>query len=229
MRHHKNIEAESFETQSSEVEDPHPETNENQFPENKSTKEKLRKIYLEVSSDTYILAKTHGAKYDRLKGKYYVFNEVPNELINLLPRDEITRKGYRNLSPTCPLCLGNMELKFGSKNGKDFWGCLNYKSKEKCKGTYPYEIGLDLINQSLKERSEKSSVLTEIEKNSLQALIVEIGNISKKVFRGDNDFLNWMNTPKLALNHRTPIKCMLNSSDCTLILKLLNELHKDSS
>ena len=65
--------------------------------------------------------------------------------INMLPENsdikeiDITEEPFdevdENESPTCPVCGGVM-TKRRSKDGNQFWGCVNFRSNN-CKGTRP--------------------------------------------------------------------------------------------
>jgi hypothetical protein len=201
----------------------------------------MARVVLDVSPDTMLYAKTHGAKYDALNRQWYVEGEVPPELVNLVPH--IANPIFEEVAPACPKCQASTVKRRNGKTGAYFWGCSRYRSDGLgCKGYIDYEEWLakqledkpgrvtDYLEQkgALPKMSPSEPVQAKAATSGDDQRVLRWAQITELASRecgGAAQASRWLNTPKIALKGKTPIEAMTTDAGCNQVEKLLRELN----
>ena len=191
--------------------------------------------YLEVRLDAESHAKRFGAQRDSF-GRWYVTGQVPNELLNYLPR----KAGRRTEEPPpeCPLCRSEMR-KATSSSGNLYWFCTA-RSKTGCSGTIDYvkyleqaallpaigELASGLAESFISENlsSLDASRGTGRGTHPLKNRWLEIVELAFAVLGNERQVMRWMTQPKLALGRQAPIRKLGTAEGCDTVERLLREL-----
>ena len=203
----------------------------------------MARIVLDVLPDMMLYAKTHGAKYDATRREWYVEGEVPVELVNLQPKK--ANPAFEEIAPVCPKCRASMAKRRNSKTGAQFWGCSRYRADgQGCSGYIDYDEWLaeqlankpgrvtdylkdDALPKTKSSKSDSASAKTAITGNDPRvARWTQITELATRECGGVAQAGNWLNTPKIALQRRTPIEVMTTSTGCDAVEKLLRELNQ---
>ncbi|WP_341773263.1 hypothetical protein [Comamonas terrigena] len=189
----------------------------------------MARIHLDVPPDMHVYAHEHGAQYDSVFRVWYVEDEVPNELINLLPKKNKPRVDTRNIKPLCPVCEADMFLKVNKKTNKEFWSCSRYsRSYYGCLGSLDYDEGLELIDKRIAEIEEKfnDSAKNKINFIEHQAIIKEIALYAKEFFEDEDKAAIWLQTNQVCLSGRIPSVLMTKYEGCIQVKGILERLIK---
>lgn len=200
----------------------------------------MARIFLDVSPDMMLHAKTHGAKYDALSRKWFVDGEVPLELVNLLPRK--ANPAFEEIAPNCPKCQASTAKRRNSKTGAYFWGCTRYRADgQGCNGYIDYEEWLaeqledkpghvaDFLQDDVVPKRPRSDSAPEESKitgdDPRVARWAQITELATRECGGTAQASRWLNTPKFALKGKTPLEAMTTDAGCDVVEKLLHELN----
>lgn len=202
----------------------------------------MARIVLDVSPDTMLYAKTHGAKYDASNRQWYVDDEVPPELANLVPHK--ANPTFEEVAPACPKCQASTIKRRNGKTGAYFWGCSRYRADgQGCKGYIDYEEWLaKQLEDKLGRVTDYLEVKGALPKVSHSAPVqakaaisgddprvlrwAKITELASRECGGAAQASRWMNTPKIALKGKTPIEAMTTDGGCNQVEALLFELNK---
>ena len=195
------------------------------------------RTYLDTSDGLSEYAKGFGAIFDKQRREWFVVGEVPQDLLNLVPKKP-REKAPQVVPPSCPLCGFHTKLIEG-RNGP-FFGCSQF-AKTDCRGSVDYDSYLENIGQSPPKSigsilnpgtTQKaqivppaSSVNTKLSLE-LQSAIKEIENLCVAEFSRKWEFDRWLKTPKVTLNWKTPLQCMLTLEGCKRVKHLI-QTHRD--
>ena len=204
----------------------------------------MARIVLDVTPDTMLYAKTHGAKYDALNRQWYVDGEVPPELVNLVPRKP--NPTFEEVAPACPICQASTVKRRSKKSGGYFWGCSRWRPDgQGCKGYIDYEEWLaeqleakpgrvtDYLTEDTHAKAKVATPPPRSEQSQVRItgddLRVErwaqITELATRECGGAAQASRWLNTPKIALGRKTPIETMTTDAGCSQVEKLLRELN----
>ena len=196
-----------------------------------------RRTYLDTSDGLSEYAKGFGAIFDKKRREWYVVGEVPQDLLNLVPKQP-REKAPPVVPPSCPLCRFPTKLREG-RNGP-FFGCTQF-AKTDCKGTVDYDIYLENIGQPRPKSIGSILIPGTLQKAhivppassvncklspELQSAIKEIENLCVAEFSRKWEFDRWLKTPKVTLNGKTPLECMLTLEGCKRVKHLI-QTHRD--
>lgn len=198
----------------------------------------MARTVLQVTADTKVYAKTHGAKYDRKTREWYIEGEVPPELENLLAAKE-ANPPFEEVVPSCPLCQTTMVKRANKTNGNMFWGCSRFRADGRgCKGKIDYQEYLDAQlghNKSRVTEFLKGGALPVPPPAPARVAIPEddprlarwkvITELAARECGGVQQAGRWMQTPKIALGRRTPLEAMITEEGCQAVERLLRELN----
>jgi hypothetical protein len=192
-----------------------------------------RRTYLYTDDDVDVeLAKSHGARYDRSREKWYVDGMVPKELADIAISSP-TQKPPPVVAPLCPKC-GSYTIKIDGKKGL-FFGCSKFRQTG-CKGSVDFDryvenIGLPIksVGQVLNLQPSKQSEKVELEvhisiaklKPELVAEINKVEQLCKNQFSSRAELEKWLNTPKVALKSKTPTDFLKTVNGCKIVAKLI--------
>jgi hypothetical protein len=201
----------------------------------------MARIVLDVSPDTMLYAKTHGAKYDASNRQWYVDDEVPPELANLVPHK--ANPTFEEVAPACPKCQASTIKRRNGKTGAYFWGCSRYRADgQGCKGYIDYEEWLakqledkpGRVTDFLEEKGAQPKV-SHSEPVQAKAAIsgddprvlrwAQITELASRECGGTAQAGRWLNTPKIALRQKTPIEMMTTEEGCAAVERLLRDLN----
>ncbi len=203
----------------------------------------MAKTLLSVTPDTMLYAKTHGAKYNASSREWYVEGEVPPELVNLLPHK--ANPAFEEVAPNCPKCQAVMVKRLRKNSRTPFWGCLRYRSDgQGCSGYIDYD---EYLAKQLADKpgrvadflpnnapppiraphSEPTPAKTTIgEDDPRISRWAQLTELALRECRGKQEANRWLNTPKVALNGKTPLESMITSEGCDAVEALLLQLNQ---
>lgn len=201
----------------------------------------MARIVLSVTPDTMLYAKTHGAKYDALNRQWYVGDEVPPELLNLVPHQP--NPAFEEIAPSCPVCQASMVKRTKRTTGAYFWGCSRYRPDGNgCSGHIDYEKWLSEqlkgkpghVTDYLRKNDPPSPVRRE-ESRQANAHIpgddprvfrwAQLTEIATRECGSAAQASRWMSTPKVALRGKTPLEAMKSQEGCDAVEVLLKQLN----
>lgn len=194
----------------------------------------MEKIYLDVPYANRVYAQEKGATWDKEKKQWYVWGDVPVDLLGFLPKPT-PMPIKRPLGPSCPKCGCIMELRSRKSDGEQFWGCSAYP---RCQESTPYipKSGLDHAaavaireifgseNDKPNARASKPPSPPNPEKDKLVARAAAIYELATTAIKGQAQVNRWFNTPKMALGRRMPKEVLDTQQGCEQVEKLLREL-----
>lgn len=170
----------------------------------------MNRIYLNANGISSDFLKSNGAEFDRVIRQWFVHDVVPDELLNFLPETPSPRIDMRGISPLCPICGADMEVKENKKKNLEFWGCLNYRVTS-CAGTYDYDDGLLSINARLDDIKRKlaNSDKRKLDFLEIKSLINQNISLAKRAFNNDEELIIfWLNRPNKNLDGESPYSSM---------------------
>lgn len=192
----------------------------------------MARIILDVPPDMHAYANEHGAQYDNVFRVWYVEDEVPNELVNFLPKDNKPRIDTRSIKPQCPICEADMLLKINKKTNKEFWSCSRYsRSYSGCLGSLDYDEGFDLIDKRISDIQDKYNNSSKNRINFIEhkAIIKEIAACATEFFEDKDKAAIWLISSQACLSGNTPVNMMLKYEGCIQVKNILDRLMKAKS
>jgi len=203
----------------------------------------MAKTPLNVTPDTMLYAKTHGAKYNASSREWYVEGEVPPELVNLVPHK--ANPVFEEVAPNCPKCQAVMVKRLRKNSRTPFWGCSRYRSDGLgCSGYIDYEEHLakqladkpGRVTDYLPETAPPTTKPSHSEPTSAKATIAEddprmsrwahLTELALRECNGKQQATRWLNTPKVALKGKTPMEAMTTPAGCDAVETLLQQLNQ---
>ncbi len=190
--------------------------------------------YLEVRLDAESHAKRFGAQRDSF-GRWYVTGQVPNELLNYLPRKASRR--IDEVAPECPICRATMRKEI-SRSGNPYWVCTERRTTG-CAGWLDYVkylekvVPLPALGELASAQVESLvSELSSLEspkgrgrtKHPLHERWLDIVTLAFAVLGNQRQVMRWMTQPKLALGQKTPILILGTAEGCDMVEHLLRKL-----
>lgn len=191
---------------------------------------------LVVPEDAIAHAIRFGAKRNWKTKQWYVAGEVPNELLNYLPR--VANQRFLEPIPSCPMCGGPMRKIF-RVNGNTFWGCFAY-FRTGCKGAIDY---LDYLEGAASSKTlgdflpknERLTAVVEPPNTTLQSLQTEpphhlvarwvaITQEALLLIGNERRVIRWLEQPKLAFKNKSPIAMMATHEGCDAVVRMLREI-----
>lgn len=191
------------------------------------------RTYLNVPNEMVSYAKRHGAYFDKEQRRFYVLGEVPSDLCNLLPKEEVKRPYI--VPPSCPKCGFHTELIKNTKSGAWFYGCSRYRSHG-CKGSVDYDKHL-IAHGEATETTAFSSLKKvrdpEITKRvasgrsrlgvsvKYQEAFADVVKLGVDILGSPAQFKKWLTERKVGLGGRTPTDVMKTLQGCGDVKKIL--------
>lgn len=170
---------------------------------------------LAITPATQEYAKSHGAKFDKEVGWYFV-GDIPHELEEFVI--QLPRARSSNITVYCPRCGGQMKLT-ESRLGNIFWGCMLFP---KCRGTRRVE---DTENEGEAKRVEEFAKPKLVTNKVAQTTSKQIADVALKNLGNPVAVEKWFLTPKLALGGKKPIEVLKSPVGQKLLLEMLRKIN----
>lgn len=189
----------------------------------------MKKRYkLAVTPGVEKFVKRHGAYFDKTENAWYIDNDIPPELDELVIRAIRTRQFHAEVAPQCDICGSSMLLK-SSRQGNEFWSCSGFPAS--CKGSKPYDIDTFVHVSTLDapykcHEAEKNGTPEKTISVDVHVRIEQITTRAEKLFGHAGAAMRWLTLPKLTLNRETPIQAMTDLAGCAKVEQLLNDCFK---
>lgn len=186
-----------------------------------------KRIFLDVTSAVAEYAKQHGAKYDSVSKRWFVFEPVPPQLQSHL-RDKPKQVPDYALAPFCLKCGSQMCLKTNSQTGEGFWGCSNFPG---CRG----RMSWDPSNQSSVGDASRQVADSlgrpfpprKASDDSLKLRRIRIEQRALEVLGDGVLARRWLTLSKVALGGKSPADVMKNERGYSRVEALLSEFEED--
>lgn len=187
---------------------------------------------LEVPKDMERHALQNGARYDSALKQWFLWDEVPEELITFIP--EPARAISKKIDPLCPLCRSHMRIR--TFRGHDFWACSAH-SRNGCRGRISLEDALDAQPKPLprhvadffpKAEKNKPQEITKTQSpiKSMPAeflsAFTEIAQLAQEVLKVDPN--RWLESVRVGLGYQKPIDLMKTLDGCRMVCDLLHSI-----
>jgi uncharacterized protein (DUF2384 family) len=190
---------------------------------------------LDVPAGMAQYAKLHGAQFNTHRRYWFVYGEVPPELVNFIPKP--VRQKTTVQEPFCPRCGSHM-TKRPSRYG-EFWSCSAFARTE-CRGSMSLEKHLELLNQPvapnvgavLHKSMPQDTNAARRDKQASQAVPTpDLADGVEKVVRLaqailGNDAATWLQGPKRGLGNKAPVTLMRTREGQESVVKLLQDVRK---
>lgn len=182
-------------------------------------------------------AATHGAKFDKRRGKWVVVGTIPSELVNFLPRPAPAERTKLE-PPRCPTCGCEMRI-VRSRAGEEFWGCSQFRATG-CRQSISLEKHLDSLGRPVMPavvdalafnpvagrapRPSGGSSRNEGPDSEVERSIRDIVERGATIL--GRDLPVWLRSPKLALGNVSPVSMMSTSEGRRKVLDLLDRIRQ---
>jgi hypothetical protein len=181
-----------------------------------------KRIRLNITKPVQDFAKKHGAYFDESDGNWYVDDDLPPELEDFSDKEQRRRDYVSEKLEQCQLCGCQMHL-FTHADGP-YWRC----SAIRCGGSKIFKLHGELKKPiEIIFHSKLNEVDGCFKKNEapqkVKELAIEITSTAIKLFHNSELAKKWLESPKLALNQKTPIETMTDVDGCDRVKKLLLE------
>ena len=181
--------------------------------------------YLEVPRAQIAYAIAHGARREPSTGNWFVPGNVPPELAELVPMP--IRPRSLQQGPSCPKCGSPMVERSRKRDGAPFWGCTQWRGTG-CNGVlssnYADDVHISKAIHRAMTTMETSTSLLAPDVKDLPSRMRHVFNLALE--KCGAQATSWFNTPKVALQQKTPIQVLNTMQGCDQLEKLLIELNK---